>query len=136
MSQPATIIPKINKLVMIDDEELEHMLTRFIVERSGLVGELISFLSAEEAIDYLVEHQEEVDAVLLDLNMPRVTGFDVLDMVQDRLGAEAGGMSFSILTSSVDSRDIQRAESYDIVKEYFSKPLTDDHLTRLATYCG
>lgn len=134
MSEPAPIIPTIKKLVMIDDEELEHMLTRFIVERSGLVEELVSFLNTQEALEYLEHNCAEVDAVLLDLNMPLMDGFEFLDAIKEKLGEEACGISFSILTSSADSRDIDRAKSYPIVKEYFSKPLSADHLEKLAGY--
>lgn len=125
---------KIQKLIIIDDEEVEQMLNRFIVERSNLVGEMVSFLCASEALSYLKDNVENVDAVLLDLNMPMMSGFDFLDSVHKELGPEMSDISFSILTSSVDSRDIDRAKGYDMVKGYFSKPLTKAHLQDICAH--
>lgn len=121
----------IAKLIIVDDEETEQMLNGFIVERSGIVGELVSFLCASRALSYLKDHFDEVDAVLLDLNMPLMSGFDFLDAVQDELGEAARSIQFSILTSSIDSRDIDRANSYNMVSGYFSKPLTQAHLNEI-----
>lgn len=125
---------KIQRLVIVDDEETEQMLNRFIVERSGLVGELTSFLSASEALSYLKHNHKEVDAVLLDLNMPVMDGFDFLDAIQKELGELVSGIPFSILTSSIDGRDIERAKSYEMVTGYFSKPLTSDHLNEISCH--
>lgn len=134
MSESLDTRQKIQRLIIIDDEETEQMLNRFIVERSGLVGELTSFLSASDALSYLKDNHMDVDAVLLDLNMPVMDGFDFLDAIHDELGEQVSGIPFSILTSSIDGRDIERAKRYDMVTSYFSKPLTSEHLNEISSH--
>ena len=122
----------IDCLMMIDDSEIDQRLFRRLIERSGLVRETIGFNMAEDALDYLArEDRKPVDAILLDINMPRMNGFEFLDAARARFGENFARMIVVMLTTSLADRDVERAASSGLVDDFFNKPLTREHLDYL-----
>ncbi len=123
----------IQRLALIDDAEFDQMLYRRLIERSGLVGETLTFLSAEDAIAYFERPDTEpVDAILLDINMPGMSGFDFLDYATGASGATFTHVVIVMLTTSLNPSDLDRAHSYDLVRDYIYKPLEEQHLHQIA----
>lgn len=127
--------PAIGTLVMVDDDVIDRMLHRRIVERSGLVGELLDFGSADAALAFIASRAcPTIDAVIADLNMPRMNGFELLDEL-GRLRYQKEELSrcvVTVLTTSSDPRDEERARRNRSVKAFFHKPFADEHLRRIA----
>ena len=124
-----TRTPPIARLIMIDYDKFDHKLCERLVARSGLVGEFISFLSAEDALDYLKSTTlPAADAILLDINMPRMDGFAFLDAATEKFGDAFARVVVVMLTTSLNPHDEDRAKSYEVVKGYCSKPLVAEHL--------
>ena len=120
-----TTSPPIGTVMLIDDEEVDQMLYSRIVERSKHADDIISFLDAEKALDYLAsEDQPRPDLILLDINMPNMNGFDFLDRLDERTGDDVAPVIF-LLTTSFDPRDRARAGEYGLVRGFVQKPLTD-----------
>ena len=123
----------IGRLLLIDDNDVDQMMYKRIIQRSGLVGETISFLYADEALEYLKrEDCPHVDAVLLDVMMPRMDGFEFLEAVNTELGDSFNGIVVVMLTTSLNPDDRARAESFDSVRDFLNKPLTVQHLESIA----
>jgi CheY-like chemotaxis protein len=122
----------IRKLMMIDDNILDHTLYRFLIERTGLVEELVSMLDAREALTYLAKNHEKIDLILLDINMPGMSGFDFLEEVREMLGDEFTKPIIIMLTTSMDPKDIDRASRYQMVKDYCNKPLSEQNIEEFA----
>jgi CheY-like chemotaxis protein len=68
------------------------------------------------------------DVIFLDINMPRMNGFEFLAAAQDLLGAAALPPVVMMLTTSLDPRDRVRASAFAAVKSYINKPLTEAHV--------
>ena len=119
---------QIETLMLIDDDELDHILCKRVISRSGLVKNLVRFYYAEEALQYLKdESTPNVDIILLDINMPRMDGFDFLRVASCELSEAVVVM----LTTSVSPMDKERALSYDIVKRYMNKPMSPEYLEEI-----
>lgn len=120
--------PPIATVMLIDDEEVDQMLYRRIVERSAHAETLISFVDAGKALQYLIERREpRPDLILLDINMPVMDGFGFLDLAAKELGRDQTPVIF-MLTTSFDPQDRARAEANDLVQGYVEKPLTEQKL--------
>ena len=111
--------------MIIDDSELDHVLYKRVINRSGLVDKVISFQYAEDALTYLKsDDKEALDVILLDINMPRMNGFEFLEQASLALGSEFSTSVVIMLTTSLDPEDEVRARQHQVVKAYLNKPLS------------
>ena len=115
---------RVNTLMLIDDNKIDQMLYRRIVERSGKVRTLRSFLMASDALDDLANPETAMpDLILLDINMPRMNGFEFLEAAEQMFGT-AFAPVIVMLTTSLDPKDRVRATQISAIREFLNKPLT------------
>ncbi|MDI5895066.1 response regulator [Flavobacterium algoritolerans] len=123
-----------NKLTyIIDDDKLTVKLMSILISKSKFCEEIHSFNNAQFAIDKLKENWDDSeilpDAILLDLNMPVMDGWQFLDeFIHLPIKKE---ISIFIMTSSIDPADIEMAKKYDVIKDYIMKPITANKLDML-----
>ena len=128
---PSATFP-INTLMLIDDSEIDQMIYRRIADKSGLVGNLVQFLDATLALDHLSDAANiRPDLILLDINMPRMDGFEFLAEATERFGVDLCPI-IVMLTTSLNPRDEKRAKSFEIVRDFLNKPLTPHQLQALS----
>lgn len=129
MNEPAPL----KNVLLIDDERIDQMMYRRVMDRSGLVGNVISFQYADEALDYLKRtDRERIDVIFLDINMPRMNGFEFLQRATEDLGAGFATAVVIMLTTSLDPIDVSRAKAHAVVKAFINKPLTVEHVHYVA----
>lgn len=76
------LISKSNKRVMIvDDEKIIQNVLSSILQQLGY--EPITVSSGAEAIEYLVSEESVIDAILLDMVMPGLSGLQTLEKIRD-----------------------------------------------------
>jgi CheY-like chemotaxis protein len=107
--------PQIAPILVAEDEETDAMLLRWAFEKVGLPYRLIVVRDGQEAVDYLSGESGYADRVLhplpcllvLDLKMPRMSGFDVLAWLDKR--PQFQDLPRIVLSSSSYESDIERA---------------------------
>lgn len=110
--------------MMIDDNPIDQMLYKRIVARAGVVREVICFSDAEAALARLQATPDNLpDVILLDINMPKMDGFEFLEAVERIFGPDFC-VVVVMLTTSLDPKDLDRAKRFQAVKDYLDKPLT------------
>jgi DNA-binding response OmpR family regulator len=120
MTTPVTII-------MIEDDEGHARLIERNIRRSGVNNEIIPFTNGTDAIKYLfgrddsgLAHGERALLILLDLNLPDMSGLDVLRRVKENSHLKSALVV--ILTTADDARDIKRC--YELgCNVYITKPV-------------
>jgi CheY-like chemotaxis protein len=118
--------------MLIDDSSIDQMLYARVIERSGLINKTLTYSYAEDALRQLrSDDEEQIDAIFLDINMPRMNGFDFLDTACTEFGGQFTKIVVIMLTTSLNPDDVQRAKDYNVVKEYINKPLTAEHIQRV-----
>ena len=123
----------IQTLMVIDDNKVDQMLYERIIRRSGLVGSVESFYYAQDALEFLSDPNHlPIDLILLDINMPLMSGFEFLDEATRRFGTRFASIIVVMLTTSLSSEDKERAASFEAVKAFYNKPLTVEHLAEIS----
>jgi CheY-like chemotaxis protein len=120
MSKPVTII-------MIEDDEGHARLIERNIRRSGVNNEIVAFTSGTAAVDYLLggdgqglEHNGEALLILLDLNLPDMTGIDILRQLKASQYLKCAPVV--VLTTTDDSQEIKRC--YELgCNVYITKPV-------------
>ncbi|UWQ78121.1 response regulator [Leisingera sp. S132] len=119
--------------VLIDDEKIDQRQYQRIMNKSGLVEEVLGFTYADEALEHLKANpQLEVDVILLDINMPRMDGFQFLEAASREIGEGFAKSVVVMITTSLNPEDKARAMRFDVVKDFLNKPLTVEHVKQIA----
>lgn len=119
--------PLIETIVLVDDSKIDNKLHTRVIERTGLVKNILSFTMADDAIKYFRNPGAlPASLVFLDINMPRMNGFELLDAAIKEFGERFHPSIIVMLTTSLDPSDKARAGEYTVVREYFQKPLTKE----------
>ena len=123
------------KLIMIDDNPIEHLILQKIFDNYEIFPEAVHATNAQLIIDFLSEHSLETaelpDMLLLDLHMPGCDGFDFMEQFQHLAGSFRKPINIYVLSSSVDLEDRLRALSYPFVREFLTKPVMKEKLVEL-----
>src|SRR5215831_6855241 len=114
-------------VLLAEDDPDDVLLTQIAFERARLVNPLQVVRDGEEAIGYLKGEGHFADRtrypypilLLLDLKMPKVDGFQVLDWVKSQ--PQRSQLPVAIMTSSDQDPDISRACELG-ADSYLTKP--------------
>jgi CheY-like chemotaxis protein len=116
------------ELLLIEDGLIDARLTIEAIKRCGIHHHLTLIRDGEDAMDFL--HRRRVyaraprpDVVLLDLFLPKVDGFEVLESI--RREPALSDLPVVVLTSSDEAEDRNRAERLQ-VQHFIGKPF-DEH---------
>jgi CheY-like chemotaxis protein len=116
--------PTMNRrIIIIDDDPLTVHLHQFFVKQSKLSPDPAVFLNGREALNHLdsLDHKNSRSLLLLDINMPDMNGWDILEALNLRSYAEY--VFAVIVSSSVNTNDHEKAKTYKQVIGYLEKPI-------------
>jgi len=120
-------------IMIVDDSESDQFLTKHIIQKYDSNIEIFQTFDGQEALDVLEKMEEQPSLILLDINMPRVNGFEFLEKYSKRPDPAA---VVSMLTSSLQGEDQKQSEQYNCVKTFFLKPLDADDLKNIQEELG
>ena len=115
-------------ILLVEDNPDDAKLTLRALEKNNISNEVIVASDGVEALDYLFGRgshagrkvEEVPQLMLLDLNLPKVDGFEVLRAV--RADPRTRRLPVVVLTSSLEETDMVR--SYDLgANSYVRKPV-------------
>ncbi len=121
IKEEITTISKDKKILIVDDSEV---IRKFVNNIFTKTHEVIIATDGEQAISSLTQ---KVDLMFLDLNMPNVNGFNVLEFMKKN-NIE---IPVIIITGIGDESIIQQAESYKILG-VLRKPFNEKEVKKLS----
>jgi CheY-like chemotaxis protein len=114
-------------IIMIEDDEGHARLIERNIRRSGVNNEIIPFSNGTDAVKHLfgsdgtgINHKGRALLILLDLNLPDMTGIEILRQIKDNKYLKATPVV--VLTTTDDSQEIKRC--YELgCNVYITKPV-------------
>ena len=127
--------PKPPRIVLVEDNDGDVRLLEKALRAAGIAYELILFEDGEQAMTAMSSDPTLVpDLILVDLNLPRREGYEVLRMVlaMPRLS----GIPVGVLTSSSAEKDRNRSAIMGVTKYIHKPPTLDEFVKQVGTAVG
>lgn len=125
-------------IYLLDDDEIFQFIVTKLLQKKGWPIKLISFPNGEEALKTLQQYSAHPrmipDLILLDINMPLMNGWDFLEAFKIIKNTLQKKVPIFMISSSINANDIERAQSYQEVVHYISKPINENKLEQLYKY--
>ena len=124
-------------VLLIDDDPITTFLTERLLRYEGLSDTAASFQSPVEALAFLLRQIPAglvPQVILLDLNMPLISGWDFLDLLKRHELQLQGQCFVYLLTSSVVPSDAARAQTYPLVAGLLHKPLDKHQIQQIRAH--
>ncbi len=117
------------RVLYVEDEECDRIFMEQAFRKAGIGKALWAVMDGREAMRYLAGNGVYADrvrhpmpsVVLLDLNLPLVSGFDVLKWMRGR--QELAALPVVVFSSSMRDEDREKAHKLG-ANEYVAKPQT------------
>jgi two-component system, response regulator len=115
-------------ILLVEDNSRDEALTMRALKKSGINDEIIVMRDGADALEFVLGHEAGADdrpgpmptLVLLDLNLPKIGGLDVLRRL--RGDPRTRLLPVVVLTSSDEDKDV--VESYHLgANSYVRKPV-------------
>lgn len=127
-------------IVMVEDDEGHARLIEKNVRRAGVSNRIVPFANGGDALRYILGDDLSGESVrdqslliLLDLNLPDMTGVDILERVKSNPHTKR--LPVVVLTTTDDKAEIQRC--YDLgANVYITKPVDYDSFANAIRQLG
>ncbi len=113
---------------IVDDDPTINLVHKHLVKKISMAKDIRTFTDPGKALKELREELPKCDKrllVLLDINMPEMSGFEFLDKASLFPGVDVH-TDIIMVSSSIDPRDREKARTHPLVQYYISKPLKKD----------
>ncbi|KAB2920920.1 MAG: response regulator [Bacteroidetes bacterium] len=118
-------------IILIEDDQNDYEITARVLKRRGLAGTIVWLQDGEKALEHLTalagrmkgEVKRQPRLVILDIKLPKVLGFDVLQYIKQDEWLQH--LPVVIFSSSNQERDIVRAGQLH-ANSYVVKPVDYD----------
>ncbi|NIJ53631.1 response regulator [Dyadobacter arcticus] len=119
------------EFIIIDDSVFDLFTQEKLLLKSGLATRVLTFGSAEQALDYLnlLDGTIRKTIILLDLQMPGLNGFEFTEQFALLSENMRSNIYLFMISSTVDPSDIAEAESNQYIIKLLAKPLDIQELT-------
>lgn len=123
-------------IYIIDDNEADRYIISRSIEETGLDCTIEEFSNGEDFLSAIDQTsiQNNTDniptMILLDINMPGINGFEVLENLE-KSSIKNDCFVVLMITSSNNTRDIEKANKHYLIKEFVNKPVDEDIMLKL-----
>ena len=117
-------------IALVDDDKIFQLTSARMIEALDLSRKILQFGNGEEALQYLKSNADDADNlpdyIFLDINMPYVDGWMFLADYATLKDTLRKDIQIFMISSSIDQRDIVRAQKNSGVRDYILKPVSPE----------
>lgn len=122
-------------ILLIDDDYATNYFHQIIIDDGKFAEKVIVKNSGVNALEYL-KTPYDVDnprpnLIFLDINMPRMSGWEFLEEYHKLTPLQQAENVIVMLSTSSNPDDLDRADQNPHIKEYRSKPISEEMLTEV-----
>ena len=125
------------KICIIDDDEIYIYLMKKSFAAMGIANEVISFYNGSDALEDLIQRKNDTEElpgiILLDINMPIMDGWEFLTEFR-KVNNNLKQIPIYIISSSIANDDFEKSKTFPEIKDYLSKPVELETLTKLFNF--
>ena len=111
---------RVISILLVEDDSLDQIEVKRTLERKGIVHQLTIAQNGEDALGLLNKDVLRPDIILLDLNLPRMNGFEFLKQIKKT--ETLRDIKIFVLTTSEEREDKVNAANLG-VSGFITKPL-------------
>jgi len=125
--------PEVIKVLVVEDNPNDVAIIKRAMRKSEVKCELYFARDGEEALDFLYQQKDFEDAprpdlVLLDLNLPKIKGLEVLGKIK----ADEHLRRLPVIVLTISEREEDMVKAYDSgAASYMTKPVDSKDFERL-----
>lgn len=123
-----------NRFIIIDDDKLNNKICSTLILKLFSDAHVTSFTEAQEGLAYVQNEYGKPEykgttTLFLDIKMPVMDAWGFLEVYENLDEIIKKKIRIYILSSSIDKRDMERAQAHPDVEYYLIKPLTKESIS-------
>lgn len=127
---------KLNSILLVDDDKDCNFFHQRLINKMNCVDTINVVKDGREALDFLnsVPNNKPLkpDIIFLDLNMPRMTGWEFLEEYEKLEHEKKAKIIIVMLATSLHTGDVERVEKYqNIINGYKTKYLDEKTMNEI-----
>ena len=120
-------------ILLVDDSESDNFFHQNVIQDSGLALSIEAKYDPVDALTYIKQAPQKPELILLDLNMPTMTGWQFLEALSETLQAEDFPTVVLMLGTALPRSLMTKAEQHKLITDIVYKPLTIQAFAELVT---
>lgn len=112
---------KVGPIIIIEDDPDDQEILIEIFQKLGYVNKIIYFNDGNDALDYLNQSEVQPFLILSDINMPRISGFELRNRVFTNQQLQTKCIPYLFFTTSANKKAVIEAYTMS-VQGFFVKP--------------
>lgn len=117
-------------IIIIEDDQDDQDILNSIFKELAYKNKLIFFGDSEDALEYLIKTDIEPFLVISDINMPKLSGFELREKVLNNEDLRLKSIPYLFFSTSAEQKHVIDAYSRSI-QGFFIKPKTYDELKQM-----
>lgn len=124
------------RFLVVDDDPINNMICTAVIKNNSKEFDVVCIESPIKALEYIENEYLEGNAnskiiLLLDINMPIVSGWQFLEKFDQFSDGLKNNYTVYVLSSSISEHDTQKALTNKYVVGYLKKPFSQDLLNKI-----
>lgn len=121
--------------ILVDNDPINNMINKKMISLAFQNALINEFIDPFEALKFFMDNKNELaskkSVLFLDINMPEMTGWEFLKLIEEANSIAKENLIIYMLSSSAEPLDLQKTRLNKYVLGFIHKPISIKFLTSL-----